>query len=259
MKCRICSGVTRRSFDLRSQRHGIVVPVFRCSACDAYFSDGGPVSYDDVDLTDYYMRHAPQIRRRYERLFAKIESFSAPGRFIDIGAGMGFSLEVAIQRGWISCGLEPNRALARHAQARGLDVEIGYLDGSQRGEYNLVLIDNVLEHILDPIGFLRQAVKLLAPSGLMVVAVPPMDWLRKGLAASACVRDCIAKPQLNIFCEVDEHVNMLGRRAMTLVARAVGLRLLPARFHHSKVFDNPLVRILGLDDGYYLIAHAPKD
>ena len=171
---------------------------------------------------------------------------------------MGFSLEVAIQRGWTARGLEPNRALAQHAQGRGLDVENAYLDDNQQGKYELVLLDNVLEHVLDPASFLRQAGNLLASSGLMIVAVPPMDWLRKGLAASKYVRDRVSKPQLNIFCEVDEHVNMLGRRAMALLVRAAGLRLLPMRFHHSKVFDNPLVRALGLDDGYYLITRAPK-
>lgn len=258
MNCRICSGATQSCFELRSRRHDIVVPVFRCRACDAYFSDGGPVSYDNVDLIDYYLPHALSIRMRYERLLAKVESLAAPGRFMDIGAGMGFSLEVAIQRGWTARGLEPNRALAQHAQGRGLDVENAYLDDNQQGKYELVLLDNVLEHVLDPASFLRQAGNLLASSGLMIVAVPPMDWLRKGLAASKYVRDRVSKPQLNIFCEVDEHVNMLGRRAMALLVRAAGLRLLPMRFHHSKVFDNPLVRALGLDDGYYLITRAPK-
>src|SRR3954453_10329310 len=110
MEGRICSGPTEPVFDLHSHRHAITVPVFRCRSCDAYFTDGGPVNYDDVDLTGYYLSYADAISNRYQRVFDRVESMMQPGRFLDIGAGMGFSLEVARRRGWKSAGIEPNRA-----------------------------------------------------------------------------------------------------------------------------------------------------
>jgi 2-polyprenyl-3-methyl-5-hydroxy-6-metoxy-1,4-benzoquinol methylase len=253
-RCRICGGPTRGAFTLHSHRHAVDVPVTRCDACDAFFSNGGPVNYDDVDLTGYYLQFADAIRARYERVFERIEALRRPGRFLDIGAGMGFSLEVARRRGWSAAGLEPNRALARHAAGRGLAVANRYLDGSEHGEHDFVLVDNVLEHVPEPLAFLRHAARLLAPQGLLLVAVPPLDWLRKALAAFPYVRDRVTAPQLNVFGEVDEHLNMLGRRAMGRLVDNAGLRLQPLRWHHSPVFDNPLVRTLGLDDGYYLIS-----
>ncbi|MEO7336673.1 MAG: methyltransferase domain-containing protein, partial [Caldimonas sp.] len=189
MKCRICEGPTRSVFDLHSKRHGVAVPVFRCDACDAYFSAGGPVNYDDADVTAYYMAFADSIRRRYDRVFDRVEAAVRPGRFLDIGAGMGFSLEVANRRGWRSAGIEPNRTLADHAHSRGLDVDQGYLDEGRKGEYDFVLIDNVLEHVPHPVTFLRHAARLLSSTGLLLVAVPPLDWLRKGLGSIRTVRD----------------------------------------------------------------------
>ncbi|WP_280154576.1 class I SAM-dependent methyltransferase [Piscinibacter sp. XHJ-5] len=257
MSCRICGGATRHVFDLHSQRHqGVTVPVFRCRRCDAYFTDGGPVNYDDVDLTAYYLGYAEAIKRRYQRVFAQVQALAKPGRFLDIGAGMGFSLEVAQQQGWTSQGLEPNRSLVRHAHERGLAVVGGYLDDSRQGEYDFILVDNVLEHVPDPAGFLRNARRLLAPSGLLVVAIPPMDWLRKALGSLSWVRTRVNAPQLNIFGEVDEHLNMLGRRAMARLIHGAGLKLLPIRFHHSPVYDNPVYRAFALDDGYYFTARA---
>jgi 2-polyprenyl-3-methyl-5-hydroxy-6-metoxy-1,4-benzoquinol methylase len=254
MNCRICSAPVHRVFDLRSHRHqGVTVPVFRCRRCDAFFSNGGPVNYDDVDLTAYYLAYASAIKERYQRVFRRVETLVRPGRFMDIGAGMGFSLEVAQERGWASSGLEPNLSLARHARERGLDVAHGYLDDNQQGEYDLIVIDNVLEHVPDPAGFLRHAKRLLTRSGLMLVAIPPMDWVRKALAALPWVRNRVTTPQLNLFCEVDEHLNMFGRRAMTALARGVGLDILPIRFHHSAVYDNAVFRTLRLDDGYYFL------
>ena len=253
--CRICAQPTRHVFDLHTSRHEIDVPVYLCAACRAYWSDGGPVDYDDVDLRSYYLPYADAIRERYRRVFSHLERRIATGRLMDIGAGMGFSLEVATRRGWSAKGLEPNRALAEHAQRQGLDVVNAYLADDTPGSFDVVLIDNVLEHVPDPMTFLRNASRLLAPGAMMVVAIPPLDWLRRQLAASAYVRDHVRRPQLNVFAEADEHVNMLGRRAMGRLADGVGLDLLADRFHHSPLFDNPLFRALGLDDGYYFIKH----
>ena len=54
----------------------------------------------------------------------------------------------------------------------------------------------------------------------MLVVVPPMDWLRKDLGAFSYVRDHIAVPQLNIFGEVYEHVNILSRNAVCRILQA---------------------------------------
>jgi SAM-dependent methyltransferase len=261
MNCRICSGGTKDSYILHSGRNNISVPTFYCPACGAYFSDGGPVNYNDshdgnVELTAYYLQYELAIRARYQRIFTFIESQVSPGRFLDIGSGMGFSLDVANQRGWLTTGMEPNSALVNHAKGRGLIVTQGYLSYETTGEYDFLLIDNVLEHILQPADFLRQAVRLTATSGIILIAVPPMDWLRKWLGAISYVRNRVTVPQLNIFGEVDQHVNIFSRKAMDRLLQSVGLRLLDIRFHHSFVYNNALFRGLSLEDGYYFAVRA---
>lgn len=254
MICRICQGMTKSSYMLHSNDHNLDVQTYYCPACDAFFSNGTPVNYeqiDDFDVIAYYLQHEHVIRNRYQKVFSFIESLVAPGQFLDIGAGMGFSLDVAIQRGWMATGLEPNPELAAHARGRGLDVDNAYLTGAISGEYDFVLIDNVLEHILQPADFLRHSVRLLKPSGVMMVAVPPMDWLRKGLGSSSWVRSRVSIPQINIFYDVDQHVNIFSRKAMGSLLQSTGLRLLDVRFHHSLAYNNPLFRSLRLDDGYY--------
>lgn len=261
MNCRICFGITNRSYLLHSHRHNLAVQTFYCLVCDAFFSDGGPVNYDDIydgdiELTSYYLQYEQAIRSRYQRVFSFTESLVAAGKFLDIGSGMGFSLDIAKQRGWIAAGLEPNTALTSYAKGRGLDINNAYLSGETTGEYDFILIDNVLEHILTPSDFLGHAARLLAPSGVMLVAVPPMDWLRKGFGAISYVRDSITVPQMNIFGEVDQHVNMFSRKAMGRLLQGVGLRLLDVRFHHSLAYNNALFRGLRLDDGYYFAVRA---
>ena len=245
------------SYTLLSVRHKVEVPTWQCSSCSAYFSDGGPVSYDDVDLTDYYARNAAPIRHRLQRMFDFFEKRVAPGRFIDVGTGMGYSLEVARARGWSVAGIEPNESLVRSALDRGLPVQHGYLGDDGGPEFDLVLVDNVLEHVLDPAAFLRRVAKLMAPGAELVIAVPPVDWLRRLFGNFEYVRERVTAPQINVFAEVDEHVNIMGRRAMHRLLKQVGLTLEPIRFHHSPVFNNAVVRVAGLDDGYYFARRSP--
>jgi SAM-dependent methyltransferase len=256
LPCRICAAPTQTVFSLRSRRHPIDVAFYHCRACRAYFSRGGPVHYDDVDLTRYYASSAVGIRHRYTRMFDFLETMVSPARFIDIGAGMGYSLEVAQARGWTAAGIEPNASLVRSALERGLTVTQGYLDDRASGQYELVVIDNVLEHVPQPKEFLVNAARLLAPGGLMVVAIPPLDWIRSALGSLRMVRERVHVPQINVFDEVDEHVNVMGRRAMRKLVAAVGLKLESTRFHHSPLFRNAIARALAVDDGYYFIRAA---
>ncbi len=163
---------------------------------------------------------------------------------------------ISKSRGRTAVGLEPNAGLSSHARDRGLDVNNTYFTGETTGEYDFILIDNVLEHILHPADFLSHARRLLAHSGVLLVAVPPLDWLRKALGAISYVRNSISVPQLNIFQEVDEHVNMFSRMAMSRLLENTGLRLLDIRFHHNLAYNNPLFRSLRLDDGNYFVVRA---
>jgi 2-polyprenyl-3-methyl-5-hydroxy-6-metoxy-1,4-benzoquinol methylase len=260
MNCRICSGTTKSSYLLHSNRSDLTVQTFYCRRCDFFFSSGAPVNYttyhSNFDLVGYYLRAEPWIRARYHKIFSFTESLVAPGRFLDIGAGIGYSLEVAKKRGWTAVGLEPNAELSHHAKGRGLDVNHAYFSDETTGEFDFILIDNVLEHILEPADFLRRAGRLMAHSGVLLVAVPPLDWLRKGLGAITYVRNSISLPQLNVFQEVDEHVNMFSRTAMNRLLKNTDLQLLDIRFHHSRAYNNPLFRSLRLDDGNYFIVRA---
>src|SRR3546814_3076624 len=79
----------------------------------------------------------------------EIERYCSVGSLIDIGSGMGFSLQVAKARGWTASGIEPNQALVLSAKERRIDVVHGYLSDDAVGQYDVVLIDNVLEHVPD--------------------------------------------------------------------------------------------------------------
>ena len=96
-------------------------------------------------------------------------------RLLDIGSGPGFFLKTAAARGWKELGIEPSRQAAEFARQMGVNVVEGFFDAQSApglGLFDVVHLNNVLEHIPDPIGLLTLARERIAPGGLICITVP---------------------------------------------------------------------------------------
>lgn len=270
LSCRICGQPAPRRLIAKGDRSGESIAVYFCRACNAHFTAPPDFDYETQDegLISYYEAHRDYIQWRQNQIFDYLEiAFDLRcGRFLDIGSGAGYSLEVAAKRGWTAQGIEPGGTLARYSQDRlGGHVIHGYFTTEMRANmlaanpagYDYLLIDNVLEHVGDPVGFMDQALGLLAERGVALVAVPPVDWLRVMLGQNPLVRERSHSAQINLFYDPEQHVNYFSRWAMRrLIEERLGYALLPNRFHHSPILDNPLARFCGFETGYFFIARS---
>ncbi len=96
-------------------------------------------------------------------------------RLLDIGSGPGFFLKTAQDRGWQVKGIEPSRQAAAHAKDLGLDIVEAFFGPETApalGRFDAVHLNNVLEHLPDPIGLLTLAHDLIEPGGLICINVP---------------------------------------------------------------------------------------
>jgi SAM-dependent methyltransferase len=119
--------------------------------------------------------------RRYRRPPFRLDGAS-PGRMLDVGCGSGDLLRDFAQRGWEAHGIDPSAAAVAAAARRGARVHRGTLRDQpwEPGHFHLVCFQHSLEHIVEPIDALRRARELLAPGGLLVVAVPNWScWQRR--------------------------------------------------------------------------------
>jgi SAM-dependent methyltransferase len=263
MKCRICGLPAEESYLLEVHGTADRVQAFYCGNCSAYFTDPAPVSYDDWDGAPYYLAHAAYIEARHDKLFRLVEAVTgSKGRFLDIGSGLGLSLKVARARGWEACGIEPNKSLAAFGRDKlGLDVVHGYfrsdgdpLGGIRQKRFEYILIDNVLEHVTNPVEFLQDAEALLGASGILVVAVPPVDWLRSLFARLSYVRNRIGYASVNPFFDPVQHVNYFSRQALDNLARLhLSARPLSLHFHHHWLLNNRVAMVAGIFGGYYFL------
>jgi SAM-dependent methyltransferase len=103
------------------------------------------------------------LRRSRATLARRIDHAAPPGRVLDVGAGDGTLVNALVARGRDAIGLE------RHASGRYLQSgEIADVTGT----WAAIVFWHSLEHLREPGDALAHAARLLAPGGLLVVALP---------------------------------------------------------------------------------------
>jgi SAM-dependent methyltransferase len=109
-----------------------------------------------------------------------LSSFGANGeRICDVGAGYGAMCRALKPFGHVTA-FEPDDDARKHCRAVCDAVEgtsdLGEL-GKSGVKYSLVTLLDVVEHVRDDDGFLKEIGALLAPSGHVLVTVPAFSWL----------------------------------------------------------------------------------
>jgi SAM-dependent methyltransferase len=103
------------------------------------------------------------LRRTRSTLAKRIDRLAPPGRVLDVGAGDGTLVSALRARGRDAVGLE------RHAH--GPHMQAGEL-ADVTGSWAAIVFWHSLEHLREPSEALAHAARLLAPGGLLVVALP---------------------------------------------------------------------------------------
>jgi SAM-dependent methyltransferase len=106
------------------------------------------------------------LRRTRAALARRLDRIAPSGRILDVGAGDGALLDALRRLGRDAVGLE--RAATRPGVVEGDLLEI-------EGQWAAVIFWHSLEHLPEPGRTLERAAGLLAPGGVMIVAVPNSD------------------------------------------------------------------------------------
>lgn len=175
-RCPLCSAGSYRLFSDRNRNRTVI-----CEQCGLYYTTPLP----DTGQTERFVRESLKytqdqlakqafFKLRAEKLLDRVERSKTPGRLLDVGCAIGLELEAASDRGWKAIGLELAETSLAIALERGFDARGETLAGSQfaDGSFDLVTLNHVLEHIPRPGPFLDEVRRVLAPEGLLFVAVP---------------------------------------------------------------------------------------
>lgn len=178
--------------DVRDYEYRTVSNAFsyvRCRSCDLIYLSPRPRAEDlgktyPADYEQYadgvgepsLKRAVQAVRRRMvvlprmKRVLAAVRN-AGPIRVLDIGCGNGLNL-MAIGGILPDCelhGVDIGDRQAAHLERHGIHFHSGSIESLDlaAGQFDLVILNHVIEHFLDPVAVMRKVASLLAPNGVL--------------------------------------------------------------------------------------------
>ncbi|GAA4352372.1 class I SAM-dependent methyltransferase [Hymenobacter saemangeumensis] len=158
-----------------------------------YFTDRP--NYDRTQQDKKFIDEGKQLDLTKPRPDKFVDYMQAhyPGRkfrYLEVGCGPGYTLKSLQSLGWETHGLEISEHAAEFArQALKLPVVTGNIETTKdfhENQFDLAYMGDVLEHLLSPAATLAKFHRILAPGGLLVLALPAtlnLPTVRLGFAA----------------------------------------------------------------------------
>jgi 2-polyprenyl-3-methyl-5-hydroxy-6-metoxy-1,4-benzoquinol methylase len=185
-------------------------PLMRASYADDAYFEGGEAGYSSYQAQEATLR--PTFRRFLGELSRRGMAGSG-GKLLEVGCAYGFFLDEA--KGFFDhrTGTDYSPAALERARGRADRLLLGGADQLAPGElFDCIACIHVIEHIYDPVAFLRTLARHLRPGGWLVLATPDMGSFWRPLLRYRWP-----------FFKVPEHVTYLDRRTLAALLGSAGL------------------------------------
>lgn len=138
-----------------------------------------PSYYESVD----YISHTDGNKSLFEKMYQFVKGIalknklklinteSAKGRILDIGAGVGDFLSVCKNDGWEIIGIEPSEKAKAIAIKKGVSF-VEHLSELESNSFDVITMWHVLEHVPDLENQIKELKRLIKPNGTIIIAVP---------------------------------------------------------------------------------------
>ena len=124
----------------------------------------------------YILQGAQEKEVGFSRRIHRINALQPDrGRLLDVGSGLGYFLNLAKKDGWDVLGVEPQESSVKYCREQmGLEVCQGHVEDLEAApeSFDVVTLWDVWEHVHEPLPFLKMCADLVAPGGLLVIAIP---------------------------------------------------------------------------------------
>lgn len=162
--------------------------VIECVSCGFKHIDPIPSEEELTKLynKDFYSKDKPDYFKNakedsawqkvtYYNYYSLLEKHTSGRKILDIGSGPGDFLVCGKKRGWKTLGVEPSVDAWKYSQSRKVPVIndlFTYEFIKKYGPFDVVHAAMVLEHVPDPVTFIKDMKKLLKPNGLLAIYCP---------------------------------------------------------------------------------------
>jgi SAM-dependent methyltransferase len=153
-----------------------------------------------------------------------------PARTLELGCANGAFVALLAEAGYRSTGLDLSPAVTQQARdAFQIPVLTGLIEdqGIPPSSFDVIVMMDVVEHLLDPVGTLRHVGRALTDDGLLLLQTPHYDPSLSFEQMRAASHPFLAQLRPN------EHVFLLSQPSITALLAQAGfpfLRFVPAIF-----------------------------
>ncbi|TMK95504.1 MAG: class I SAM-dependent methyltransferase [Actinobacteria bacterium] len=153
-------------------------------------------------------------------------------RILDAGAGSGRNMVELVRHGAVTAiELSPTSVCLARARDVGEVVEGSVLDMPfESGSFDLATSLDVIEHLEDDLGALRELRRVVTPGGCLLVTVPAYQWLWSG------------------HDEVNHHYRRYTRRSLRVVGEQAGWKQVRTTYFNSLLL--PVAVVLRIMDRF---------
>lgn len=193
-KCPLCDSSALLGYAMDLKRKGPHISRVKCQGCQVVFAN--PMA-NEQELLEYYQHYyekdlyeATQYKDLILNHFQRIQGLNPssikkearylrglqPGdTFLDIGCGLGLGLAYAHRLGCSLYATEFDRGALDFVQTHfPVATFQGDIWGAKYPDafFDFIHISHVIEHVLDPLAYLREMKRILKPGGTLAIGTP---------------------------------------------------------------------------------------
>jgi len=122
--------------------------------------------------------YRPDYLYRLRRVIRLVSSHASGQRCLEVGCAQANATLLLAERGFWAVGLDLRLGFVQYARLKHTHGQANFLVGSGNSlpfkaeAFDVVILTELLEHVAYPEDFLQQAIRVLAPGGILVVSTP---------------------------------------------------------------------------------------
>ena len=162
--------------------------IFKCSKCGLLFVYPQP-SKEFLTTRVYSQKggyhlkltkdlaHYKKFNVDLKKQLRTLKSYVKKGPLLDVGCSNGEFMWLARNAGYDPVGVEINKHTAEAARMNGLKVHMKELENAnfRNNKFSVIRAGEVIEHLKEPIRFIRECKRILRQKGMLLITTPNMD------------------------------------------------------------------------------------
>lgn len=262
-----------------SRYNKVKYPLFKCIKCGfcrpnplpfedhseiEFYDNGEHIKFFDKDLKDinretreynYYYKH-------FKPFLKFIRKYNMSGKSLDIGCGPGHLMELEKKEGIKVEGMEVSKILVNLLSKKGFKMHYGLLGKVKLAKYDIITMNQVLEHIEHPEYAIKEINKALKKKGYCIIAVPYLYGIIPQILRSKWYG-----------LGYGQHLNFFSKKSIKIVLERNGfetreIKILSVDYAHPKFpffinwIANLIMQInilLGIGDNLFIVAQKMKE